>query len=71
MSIADPYLDFMKTYTLLDPIKDLGTAWDMVPTSTIQASFNRLLDSGKLKECLRDNRGSLDSNTCTNSQDRG
>ena len=55
-SISDPYLEFMKQYTLLDAVRDLGIAWDMVPTSTIKASFNNLLDIGKLNECLAQER---------------
>ena len=42
----------MKQYTLLDVIRDLGTAWDMVLTSTIKASFNNVLDINKLQESL-------------------
>ena len=30
--VSDPYLEFMKTYTLLDAIRDLGIAWEINTT---------------------------------------
>ena len=43
-SIENPADAFVKEYSLLDAIKNIGKAWDMVKRETIQKSFNKVLD---------------------------
>ena len=45
----DPYLHFLKSYTMLDAVNDLSLAWKHVHPSIVRKSFHKLIDIDKLK----------------------
>ena len=48
--VADPYLHFLKSYTMHDAVNDLGLAWKHVHPSIIRRSFHKLIDIEKLRQ---------------------
>ena len=43
----DPFKSWLKTYTIKEAMYDLHDAWEAVPTSTLQKSFNKVFDKDK------------------------
>ena len=42
--IDDPFTEFMKTYTILDAINDVGKAWEEIMPVVIQKCFEKVFD---------------------------
>ena len=41
---VDPFVEFMKTYTILDAIKDVGKAWEEISPELIHKCFEKVFD---------------------------
>ena len=50
-----PFNEFLKSYTILEAIKDIEEAWKQVPESTIKKSFRKVFPKDKWDELTRGN----------------
>ena len=50
----DPLVPFMKTYTIYDAIKDIGTSWDNIGTQISHKCFEPILDTTKFMKAYNE-----------------